>query len=109
MLVAAVALKKKGGIIIAGVKAMRPAATAPRTVTIDKPPASPAATRPQPTFPPEPASPLRSFYFSSTRRHTRYWRDWSSDVCSSDLALRFVHRWAGYATGIFWLVSNIAS
>src|SRR5581483_12365420 len=20
------------------------------------------------------------------RRHTRYWRDWSSDVCSSDLA-----------------------
>src|SRR3712207_6241496 len=25
------------------------------------------------------------FYFSSRRRHTRYWRDWSSDVCSSDL------------------------
>src|SRR3712207_9575838 len=24
--------------------------------------------------------------FSSRRRHTRYWRDWSSDVCSSDLA-----------------------
>src|SRR6185295_9870089 len=23
--------------------------------------------------------------FSSRRRHTRYWRDWSSDVCSSDL------------------------
>src|SRR3712207_5421797 len=23
---------------------------------------------------------------SSRRRHTRYWRDWSSDVCSSDLA-----------------------
>src|SRR5947209_3411731 len=22
---------------------------------------------------------------SSRRRHTRYWRDWSSDVCSSDL------------------------
>src|SRR5258707_818781 len=24
------------------------------------------------------------FFFSSRRRHTRYWRDWSSDVCSSD-------------------------
>src|SRR3712207_8194718 len=29
------------------------------------------------------------FFFSSRRRHTRYWRDWSSDVCSSDLALAF--------------------
>src|SRR3712207_7806377 len=27
------------------------------------------------------------FFFSSRRRHTRYWRDWSSDVCSSDLNL----------------------
>src|SRR5258707_5186504 len=27
----------------------------------------------------------RCFFFSSRRRHTRYWRDWSSDVCSSDL------------------------
>src|SRR3712207_902142 len=25
------------------------------------------------------------FFFSSRRRHTRYWHDWSSDVCSSDL------------------------
>src|ERR1035437_3231370 len=24
-------------------------------------------------------------FFSSRRRHTRYWRDWSSHVCSSDL------------------------
>src|SRR3712207_2601227 len=24
-------------------------------------------------------------FLSSRRRHTRYWRDWSSDVCSSDL------------------------
>src|SRR5438445_3533929 len=32
------------------------------------------------------------FFFSSRRRHTRYWRDWSSDVCSSDLA-------AGHQTG----------
>src|SRR5258707_7542996 len=29
---------------------------------------------------------LTFFFFSSRRRHTRYWRDWSSDVCSSDLA-----------------------
>src|SRR5258707_11719144 len=28
---------------------------------------------------------LSFFFFSSRRRHTRYWRDWSSDVCSSDL------------------------
>src|SRR5690349_24277937 len=26
-----------------------------------------------------------SFFFSSRRRHTRSLRDWSSDVCSSDL------------------------
>src|SRR5699024_11490898 len=26
-----------------------------------------------------------SFFFSSRRRHTRSKRDWSSDVCSSDL------------------------
>src|SRR3712207_7447126 len=30
------------------------------------------------------------FFFSSRRRHTRYWRDWSSDVCSSDLFSKFV-------------------
>src|SRR3989442_10720491 len=27
-----------------------------------------------------------SFFFSSRRRHTRCGRDWSSDVCSSDLS-----------------------
>src|SRR5438445_4661294 len=32
------------------------------------------------------------FFFSSRRRHTRYWRDWSSDVCSSDLQLAAFHR-----------------
>jgi hypothetical protein len=26
-----------------------------------------------------------------------------------EATLRFVHRWAGYGTGIFWLISNIAS
>src|SRR5207249_5490097 len=29
--------------------------------------------------------PRRSFFLSSRRRHTRSKRDWSSDVCSSDL------------------------
>src|SRR5207245_7589755 len=29
---------------------------------------------------------------SSRRRHTRCYRDWSSDVCSSDLKLSAVHR-----------------
>src|SRR5690606_41010058 len=28
---------------------------------------------------------LDLFFFSSRRRHTRFSRDWSSDVCSSDL------------------------
>src|SRR3712207_8502700 len=37
------------------------------------------------------------FFFSSRRRHTRYWRDWSSDVCSSDLALLLL---AGYAATV---------
>src|SRR5207245_3807387 len=32
---------------------------------------------------------LQVFFFSSRRRHTRCYRDWSSDVCSSDL-----ERWA---------------
>src|SRR2546429_1679585 len=29
------------------------------------------------------------FFFSSRRRHTRCSRDWSSDVCSSDLVNRY--------------------
>src|SRR2546429_1507713 len=32
------------------------------------------------------------FFFSSRRRHTRCSRDWSSDVCSSDLFLFLVER-----------------
>src|SRR5207302_2145908 len=32
-----------------------------------------------------PASVVSHFFFSSRRRHTRFSRDWSSDVCSSDL------------------------
>src|SRR5690625_7083055 len=36
------------------------------------------------------------FFFSSRRRHTRWPRDWSSDVCSSDLgaAAQGKHLWA---------------
>src|SRR5918911_847203 len=32
----------------------------------------------------------RGCFFSSRRRHTRYWRDWSSDVCSSDPGVTFL-------------------
>src|SRR5699024_11225519 len=32
---------------------------------------------------------FRVFFFSSRRRHTRSKRDWSSDVCSSDLNKTF--------------------
>src|SRR3712207_6230587 len=42
------------------------------------------------------------FFFSSRRRHTRYWRDWSSDVCSSDLIPPSYHlctRFAGSFPG----------
>src|SRR5690625_6406970 len=31
------------------------------------------------------------FFFSSRRRHTRWPRDWSSDVCSSDLRSKPMH------------------
>src|SRR5207245_7250769 len=34
------------------------------------------------------------FFFSSRRRHTRCYRDWSSDVCSSDL----IEQFAGHVT-----------
>src|SRR5690625_7424025 len=30
---------------------------------------------------------MSTFFFSSRRRHTRWPRDWSSDVCSSDLLM----------------------
>src|SRR5256884_5848476 len=35
------------------------------------------------------------FFFSSRRRHTRCSRDWSSDVCSSDL--KYADEWAALA------------
>src|SRR5207253_1362915 len=39
------------------------------------------------------------FFFSSRRRHTRWPRDWSSDVCSSDLVWTFAFAVA-FVTGI---------
>src|SRR2546422_10186473 len=44
------------------------------------------------------------FFFSSRRRHTRCSRDWSSDVCSSDLFLAlgldgFFRFFAGFGRG----------
>src|SRR5690625_5464178 len=35
------------------------------------------------------------FFFSSRRRHTRWPRDWSSDVCSSDLPLENSNPFSG--------------
>src|SRR5207253_7690905 len=32
------------------------------------------------------------FFFSSRRRHTRWPRDWSSDVCSSDLGSTWLRK-----------------
>src|SRR5690625_6886722 len=43
------------------------------------------------------------FFFSSRRRHTRWPRDWSSDVCSSDLQLqqgRLEHPLHGAVAGL---------
>src|SRR5207247_6873748 len=41
---------------------------------------------------------MRVFLFSSRRRHTRSTRDWSSDVCSSDLGAPITL--LGLATGL---------
>src|SRR5437660_12768800 len=35
------------------------------------------------------------FFFSSRRRHTRWPRDWSSDVCSSDLSRTGSYKFMG--------------
>src|SRR6266403_5721485 len=46
---------------------------------------------------------MHFFFFSSRRRHTRSLRDWSSDVCSSDLGMQskktFTGRIPAYPTG----------
>src|SRR5215475_15930010 len=43
------------------------------------------------------------FFFSSRRRHTRFSRDWSSDVCSSDLHLQALIATVGYTHDPAWL------
>src|SRR3712207_9470485 len=51
-----------------------------------------------------------ALFFSSRRRHTRYWRDWSSDVCSSDLVTGVRTRaeagWGRFRGGA-WISSNV--
>src|SRR3989442_10924257 len=40
-----------------------------------------------------------AFFFSSRRRHTRCGRDWSSDVCSSDLPVAALANMVGSTNG----------
>src|SRR5690606_39379967 len=43
---------------------------------------------------------ILKFFFSRRSRHTRFSRDWSSDVCSSDLAFGFQsYAYKGLETG----------
>src|SRR6266480_3780276 len=49
------------------------------------------------------------FFFSSRRRHTRLTCDWSSDVCSSDLALQALSRDARGTYGLGGAVQHGAS
>src|SRR6266436_8333853 len=49
------------------------------------------------------------FFFSSRRRHTRCSRDWSSDVCSSDLQVPAAAAFAAIEQGATWLSALPAS
>src|SRR5207253_1956111 len=42
------------------------------------------------------------FFFSSRRRHTRWPRDWSSDVCSSDLFALCANHHCRWGTDLFY-------
>src|SRR5699024_11492724 len=42
-----------------------------------------------------------NFFFSSRRRHTISKRDWSSDVCSSDLTAYLFGKWLPYMIVVF--------
>src|SRR6266513_1431318 len=44
------------------------------------------------------------FFFSSRRRHTRSKRDWSSDVCSSDLIVSVPSGSDGYGSDPGWRI-----
>src|SRR5207245_8263395 len=46
--------------------------------------------------------------FSSRRRHTRCYRDWSSDVCSSDLPIRLQFAVLAVAACLVPLISGAA-
>src|SRR5207245_3217097 len=54
------------------------------------------------------------FFFSSRRRHTRCYRDWSSDVCSSDLgsdrscAFRYKQERQWTASSVVWPAYSFA-
>src|SRR5699024_12090074 len=48
------------------------------------------------------------FFFSSRRRHTRSKRDWSSDVCSSDLIVNTASV-AAFASGAPMMIPYCAS
>src|SRR5690606_40191546 len=52
----------------------------------------------------------RIFFFSSRRRHTRFSRDWSSDVCSSDLRYleRFIKACLISLLGAVFLAASLA-
>src|SRR5204862_2580621 len=49
------------------------------------------------------------FFFSSRRRHTRSLRDWSSDVCSSDLSARPTRCESSYATSTLLVLRTDAA
>src|SRR5215475_12985381 len=64
------------------------------TVTIaNKKIIQPLAREPRPGLNELLAAEEAKFFFSSRSRHTRFSRDWSSDVCSSDLPRRSPPAW----------------
>src|SRR5690625_7141863 len=48
---------------------------------------------------------LFCFFFSSRRRHTRWPRDWSSDVCSSDLGQELVEDVSPLESNMGWTLA----
>src|SRR3989442_7150503 len=49
------------------------------------------------------------FFFSSRRRHTRCGRDWSSDVCSSDLRSAFLDAFRSLGESAVQFVTRITN